>query len=77
MSRCETGGQSARERMGKEHRPFIASQLEQGLEPFREGHGVHVLDLRTDGGKQAFLDLVEKEESRGFARAYQPPAEAA
>jgi ABC-2 type transport system ATP-binding protein len=27
--------------------------------------------------EQAFLDLVEKEESRGFARIYKPQAEAA
>jgi ABC-2 type transport system ATP-binding protein len=36
---------------------------------------VTLISVRTVGQQteQAFLDLVEKEESRGFARAYQPP----
>src|SRR5437588_9584435 len=40
---------------------------------------VTLISIRSVGQQteQAFLDLVEKEESRGFARAYQPPAEAA
>jgi ABC-2 type transport system ATP-binding protein len=38
-----------------------------------------VVSIRSVGQQteQAFLDLVEKEESRGFARAYQGPTEAA
>ena len=40
---------------------------------------VTLVSIRSVGQQteQAFLDLVEKEESRGFARAYQNPAEAA
>jgi ABC-2 type transport system ATP-binding protein len=35
---------------------------------------VTLISIRSVGQQteQAFLDLVEKEESRGFARAYQP-----
>lgn len=36
---------------------------------------VNLISIRSSGQtEQAFLDLVEKEESRGFARAYQPEA---
>jgi len=40
---------------------------------------VTLVSIRSVGQQteQAFLDLVEKEEAKGFARAYQPPAEAA
>jgi ABC-2 type transport system ATP-binding protein len=40
---------------------------------------VTLVSIRSVGQQteQAFLDLVEKEESRGFARAYQQPPEAA
>jgi ABC-2 type transport system ATP-binding protein len=40
---------------------------------------VTLISIRSVGQQteQAFLDLVEKEEARGFARAYQNPAEAA
>src|SRR5438477_579757 len=40
---------------------------------------VALVSIRSIGQQteQAFLDLVEKEESRGFARAYQQSAEAA
>ncbi len=40
---------------------------------------VTLISVRSVGQQteQAFLDLVEKEESRGFARAYRPEAEAA
>jgi ABC-2 type transport system ATP-binding protein len=40
---------------------------------------VTLVSIRSVGQQteQAFLDLVEKEEARGFARAYQNPAEAA
>jgi ABC-2 type transport system ATP-binding protein len=40
---------------------------------------VTLISIRSVGQQteQAFLDLVEKEESRGFARAYQQPPEAA
>jgi ABC-2 type transport system ATP-binding protein len=40
---------------------------------------VTLVSIRSVGQQteQAFLDLVEKEESRGFARAYQQPSEAA
>ena len=36
---------------------------------------VTLISIRSSGQtEQAFLDLVEKEESRGFARAYRPEA---
>ena len=36
---------------------------------------VTLISIRSSGQtEQAFLDLVEREESRGFARAYQPEA---
>src|SRR5436190_1782998 len=40
---------------------------------------INLISIRSVGQQteKAFLDLVEKEESRGFARAYQDPAEAA
>ena len=40
---------------------------------------VTLISIRSVGQQteQAYLDLVEKEESRGFARLYAPPAEAA
>jgi ABC-2 type transport system ATP-binding protein len=40
---------------------------------------VTLVSIRSVGQQteQAFLDLVEKEESRGFARAYQSESEAA
>jgi len=40
---------------------------------------ITLVSIRSVGQQteQAFLDLVEKEESRGFARAYQNPAQAA
>ena len=40
---------------------------------------VTLVSIRSVGQQteQAFLDLVEKEEARGFSRAYQNPAEAA
>jgi len=40
---------------------------------------VTLVSIRSVGQQteQAFLDLVEKEESRGFARAYQRESEAA
>ena len=40
---------------------------------------ITLVSIRSVGQQteQAFLDLVEKEESRGFARAYQTPPQAA
>lgn len=40
---------------------------------------ITLVSIRSVGQQteQAYLDLVEKEESRGFTRLYQPPAEAA
>jgi ABC-2 type transport system ATP-binding protein len=36
---------------------------------------VTLISIRSSGQtEQAFLDLVEREESRGFARAYRPEA---
>ena len=56
----------------------IASALANVLMTLADNK-VTLVSVRSSGQQteQAFLDLVEKEESRGFTRLYHPPAEAA
>ena len=52
----------------------IASALANVLMTLADNK-VTLVSIRSSGQtEQAFLDLVEREESRGFARAYQPEA---
>jgi ABC-2 type transport system ATP-binding protein len=56
----------------------LASSLSNVLMTIADNK-VTLVSIRSSGQQteQAFLDLVEQEESRGFARAYNPAAEAA